>query len=57
MAKSKLKNWAEGRWLIVSMDQWDEDYLNEEGEAFIELRRTTTANSISGTCMARSTTG
>jgi hypothetical protein len=37
MTKSKPKNWAAGRWLIVSMDQWDEDYLNEEGEAFIEF--------------------
>lgn len=37
MAKSKQKNWAEGHWLIVSMDQWDEDYLNEESEAAIEF--------------------
>lgn len=37
MAKARPKNWATGHWLIESMDQWDEDYLNEEGEAFIEF--------------------
>ncbi len=37
MGKSKLKNWAVGHWLIEAMDQWDEEYLNEEGEAFIEF--------------------
>ena len=26
-----------GRWHIVSMSQWDEDYLNEEVQAFIEF--------------------
>ncbi len=35
MGKSKLKNWAVGHWLIEAMDQWDEEYLNEEGEASI----------------------
>jgi hypothetical protein len=28
-----------GRWRIVSMSMWDEDYLNEEVEAFIEFGR------------------
>jgi hypothetical protein len=37
MAKSKPRNWSEGRWLIVSMDQWDCDYLNEEDQAFMEF--------------------
>jgi len=37
MAKSKQRNWAEGRWRIVSMDQWDEKYLDEESEAAIEF--------------------
>jgi hypothetical protein len=37
MAQSKPKNWVVGRWLIEAMDQWDEEYLNEEGEAFIEF--------------------
>jgi len=37
MGKAKPKNWALGHWHIVSMDQWDEDYLNEEVEAFIEF--------------------
>ena len=37
MAKSKQKNWAEGRWRIVAMDQWDEEYLDEESEAAIEF--------------------
>jgi hypothetical protein len=26
-----------GRWHIVSMSMWDEDYLNEEVQAFIEF--------------------
>jgi hypothetical protein len=26
-----------GRWHIVSMTEWDEDYLNEEVQAFIEF--------------------
>ena len=39
MAKSKPKNWAEGHWQIVLMDQWEEEYLDEEGEAFIEFER------------------
>lgn len=29
MAKSKPKNWALGRWLIESMDQWDRDFIDE----------------------------
>ena len=37
MAKSKPKNWATGHWLIESMDQWDEDYINEEVEASSSL--------------------
>ena len=27
-----------GRWHIVSMSTWDDDYLNEEVQAFIEFR-------------------
>src|ERR1700676_4140603 len=27
----------EGRWHIVSVDTWDEDYFNEEVQAFIEF--------------------
>jgi hypothetical protein len=37
MAKSKPADPFQGHWLIESMDQWDEDYLNEEVEAFIEF--------------------
>ena len=29
----------EGRWPIVSMSAWDEDYLHEEEPAFIEFTR------------------
>ena len=38
MAKSKKKPESPfvGRWHIESMDQWDEDYFNEEIQAFIE---------------------
>ena len=37
MAKRKRKSPFTGRWKIVSMTEWDEDYLNEEVEAFIEF--------------------
>lgn len=39
MAKSskKSKSPFTGRWHIVSMDEWDEEYLNEEVQAFIEF--------------------
>ena len=39
MAKKKPKPKSPflGRWHIVSMSQWDEDYLNEEVQAFIEF--------------------
>jgi hypothetical protein len=41
MAKAKSKPKPKppflGRWHIVSMSQWDEDYLNEEVQAFIEF--------------------
>src|SRR5947207_11361971 len=35
--KSKERNPFEGLWHIVSMDQWVEDYFNEEVQAFIEF--------------------
>jgi hypothetical protein len=39
MAKknSKPRSTFLGRWHIVSMSMWDEDYLNEEVRAFIEF--------------------
>lgn len=37
MAKRKPKSTITGRWRIVSMTMWDEDYLNEEVEAYIEF--------------------
>ena len=36
-AKPKPKSPFTGRWRIVSMSAWDEDYLNEEVQAFIEF--------------------
>ncbi|HVX14304.1 MAG TPA: hypothetical protein VHC22_24170 [Pirellulales bacterium] len=36
-AKPKPKNCFTGTWHIVSMSAWDEDYLNEEVQAFIEF--------------------
>jgi hypothetical protein len=27
-----------GTWNIYEMDEWDEDYLHEEGQAFIEIK-------------------
>ena len=36
-SKAKPKSPFEGRWHIISMTAWDEDYLNEEVQAFIEF--------------------
>ncbi len=36
--KSKPKSPFLGRWHIVSMSTWDEDYFNEEVQAFIEFK-------------------
>jgi hypothetical protein len=35
--KSEPKSPFVGRWHIVSMSMWDEDYLNEEVQAYIEF--------------------
>lgn len=37
MSKKKTDNPFTGRWRIVSMPGWDEDYLDEEVLAFIEF--------------------
>ena len=37
MGKAKPKNWATGRWLIESMDQWDLDFIDEEAPACFEF--------------------
>jgi hypothetical protein len=37
MGKSKPKNWATGRWLIESMDQWDTDFIDEEVRGYFEF--------------------
>ncbi len=37
MAKSKPKSPFTGRWRIVSMTAWDEDYIDEEEEGFFEF--------------------
>lgn len=34
---SKTKNWAVGRWLIESMDQWDRDFIDEEVRGYFEF--------------------
>ena len=34
---SKQKNWAVGRWLIESMDQWDRDFIDEEVRGYFEF--------------------
>ncbi len=40
MAKrATQKNVFEGRWRITWMDQWDQDYVDEEVEGFIEFDR------------------
>jgi hypothetical protein len=35
--KTKTPSPFGGRWRIVSMDAWEDDFLDEEGEAFIEF--------------------
>ena len=39
MAKAKPKPQSpfEGRWRIVLMTEWDENYLDGEGQAFIDF--------------------
>ena len=39
MARSKRKPDSPfaGLWHIISMDEWDEDYFNEEVQAFVEF--------------------
>ena len=37
MARKKQQSPFTGLWHIVSMSEWDEDYLNEEGQAVIEI--------------------
>ena len=39
MARSKARARApfEGRWHIVSMSQWDEDFINAEEQGYIEF--------------------
>jgi hypothetical protein len=54
MAKKKPKPVSpfHGRWHIVSMTEWDEDYLNEEVQAFIEFDDKGVAHSSSATSRA-----
>jgi hypothetical protein len=46
MAKAKKKAVSPftGLWHIVSMETWDEDYFNEEVQAFIEFEDNGTGN-------------
>lgn len=37
--KGTAKNPFTGRWHIVSMSAWDEDYLHEEVQAYIEFEK------------------
>ena len=37
MAKKKQESPFTGRWRIVSMSAWEDDFLNEEVEAYIEF--------------------
>ena len=37
MGKRKPKQSIQGRWDIVSMAEWDEEYLHEDVQAFIEF--------------------
>jgi hypothetical protein len=49
MAKRKPESPFTGRWRIVSMSAWDEDYIDEEEEGFSSSMRRETASSISAT--------
>ena len=44
MAKPKSKSPFVGLWHIVSMESWDEDYFNEEVQAFIEFEENGTGH-------------
>ena len=37
MGKSKPKNWATGRWLIESMDQWGKKYTDVEVPGYFDF--------------------
>jgi len=37
MGKKEHESPFTGRWRIVSMDQWDVDYMEQEGPAIIEF--------------------
>ena len=44
MAKAKPKSPFVGLWRIASMETWDEDYFNEEVQAFIEFEENGTGH-------------
>ena len=44
MAKAKPKSPFVGLWHIISMETWDEDYFNEEVQAFIEFKENGTGD-------------
>lgn len=37
--QAELKRQLLGRWRIVKMSEWDDDYVNEEVRAFIEVEK------------------
>ncbi|MGL4462621.1 MAG: hypothetical protein ACRC1K_10730 [Planctomycetia bacterium] len=39
MAKAKSANPFIGRWRITEMDQWDQDYVNEEEDGYVEFTK------------------
>ena len=51
LGKKKQQSPLTGRWRIVSMDEWDVDYVDGEGPAFIEFGTDQTAVSILGIAM------
>ena len=57
MGKAKPKNWAVGRWLIESMDQWDRDFIDEEVRGYFEFDARGSGSFQFGYVEARSTTG
>ena len=53
MAKAKPKSPFTGRWRIVSMSAWDEDFIDEEEEGFFEFDDEAGASSTSATSTDR----
>jgi hypothetical protein len=57
MAKKRPKSPFLGRWHIASMTGWDEDYINEEVQAFIEFGKRCSAGRMASMSKPAGTRG